>query len=45
VNVGFIQCSGSGSAWIRIDFVLLDPDPDRESKNDPQKQKNVEIHV
>jgi hypothetical protein len=31
------QGSGSGSAWIRGKFELLDLDPDPHFKNDPQK--------
>jgi hypothetical protein len=27
------QCVGSGSAWVRIDFGRLDPDPEQGGKN------------
>jgi hypothetical protein len=32
----FNQRYRSGSAWIRISFGLLDPDPDPGGQNDPQ---------
>ncbi len=35
---GVVQCFGSGSAWIRIDFVRVDPD---SYLADPQKKKKI----
>jgi hypothetical protein len=34
------HCNGSGSAWIRIDYGRLDPDPGEQ--NDPQKRGEKE---
>ncbi len=35
-NIRYTQCCGSGSAWIRIHFGQLDPDPHSETNADTQ---------
>ncbi len=33
-----VQCCGHGPTWIRIDFALLDPDPDLGSNENNKKK-------
>jgi hypothetical protein len=41
-----IHCFGSGSAWIRIDFGRLAPDPDPDGQNEPQNtEKSFKFEV